>query len=330
MGGNWTGQWQGKWEGRLIGPIDPNYLSGVASFQLAALGQAYGVGTIHGGAYVQLATAGSIESGVTPAYISGASSMVFGASATLVGVLLASGSASVVFDASGNGYLAVNAAGAAGIEFGTIGATTGIGAAAGTAPIEFFGGATLSGVGRLSGQSDILVTPSGEIFSPLWASGETGITVGITGQINGAAWASGAVDVSLASSGLLSGIGHLAGAAWTILNTRHVDLTKFQRLYVRAVLDAAYTSAEVEQIVATATQNTLSVMDAAAAVRASVEPLQIIVAATTKRKPKEQKTVASSVPQQERENKPAHVVAGMQTLYAQSEGAPIYASSSQH
>ena len=316
MGGNWTGQWQGKWEGRLIGPIDPNFLSGVASFQLSALGQAFGVGAVQGGAYVQFSAAGDIESGVFPSYVSGASSITFGASATLVGALLASGSASVVFDASGNGYLAVNAAGAADIDFGTSGAITGKGFATGASSISVSGGAVLSGIGRLSGQSDILITPTGDIFSPLWTSGETGITLGITGQINGALWVVGESDIALQASGLLNGIGSIAGVAWTVLNARHVDLTGYQRLYVRSILESVYSSTETDQILATAARNAISVLDAAIALRVNAEPLQIIAAQERKRRAPQQvfEKQARQRRTQERKNKPAYVVAPQNTM----------------
>lgn len=307
MGGNWTGQWQGKWEGRLIGPIDPNFLSGVASFQLSALGSAFGVGAVQGGAYVQFSAAGDIESGVFPSYVSGASSITFGASATLVGALLASGSASVVFDASGNGYLAVNAAGSADIDCGTSGAITGKGFATGASSISVSGGAVLSGIGRLSGQSDILITPTGDIFSPLWTSGETGITLGITGQINGALWVVGESDITLQASGLLNGIGSIAGVAWTILNARHVDLTGYQRAYVRSILEAVYSTAETEQIISVATRNAISVLDAAVALRVNAEPLRIVAEVERKRaapthaeKPAKRRT-------DERKNQPTYV-----------------------
>lgn len=329
MGGNWAGQWQGKWEGRLIGPIDPNFLSGVASFQLSALGQAFGVGAVQGGAYVQFSAAGDIESGVFPSYVSGASSITFGASATLVGALLASGSASVVFDASGNGYLAVNAVGAADIDFGTNGAITGKGLATGASSISVSGGAVLSGVGRLSGKSDILITPTGDIFSPLWTSGETGITLGVTGQINGALWVVGESDIALQASGLLNGIGSIAGVAWTILNARHVDLTGYQRAYVRSILEAVYSSTEADQIISTAARNAISVLDAAVALRVNAEPLQVIAAQERKRNapaPVVEKRTQQPK-QQERKNRPAYAVAALQTVHAQSTDEALFAIS---
>lgn len=329
MGGNWTGQWQGKWEGRLIGPIDPNFLSGVASFQLSALGSAFGVGAVQGGAYVQFSAVGEIESGVLPSYVSGSSSITFGASATLVGALLASGSASVVFDASGNGYLAVNAAGAADIDFGTSGAITGKGFATGLSSISVSGGAVLSGIGRLSGQSDILITPTGDIFSPLWTSGETGIALGITGQINGALWVVGESDIALQASGLLTGIGSISGVAWTILNARHVDLTGYQRAYVRSILESVYTSTETDQIIFTAARNAISVLDAAVALRINAEPLQIIAAQERKRRAPQPVVEKQAIQPktQERKNNPAYVVATPQTTYAQSGDAPLFAIS---
>lgn len=321
MAGNWTGQWQGKWEGRLIGPIDPSFLSGVASLQLSALGQPYGIGAIQGGSYLQLAATGSIESGVFPSYVSGAASVAFGASATLVGALLASGSASVVFDASGNVYLAVNAAGSADIGLGTSGDITGNGFATGASLISVSGGAVLSGIGRLSGQSDILITPNGEIFSPLWTGGDAGITVGITGQINGALWMSGQTDVSVQAAGLLNGIGNIAGAAWSILNAKHVDLSRYQRIYVRSIVDSVYATHDADKIVSFAGENNLSVMDSVVALRIDAKPIQIIVESIKqKRKPVEQKTVVQTkAKQQRKENKPAYSFAGVDSVYSTQE-----------
>lgn len=182
---------------------------------------------------------------------------------------------------------------------------------------------------NMSGTAGILITPTGDIFSPLWTSGETGIALGITGQINGALWVVGESDIALQASGLLTGIGSISGVAWTILNARHVDLTGYQRAYVRSILESVYTSTETDRIIFTAARNAISVLDAAVALRINAEPLQIIAAQERKRRAPQPVVEKQAIQPktQERKNNPAYVVATPQTTYAQSGDAPLFAIS---
>lgn len=90
-----------------------------------------------------------------------------------------------------------------------------------------------------------------------------------------------------------------------------IDLSGKQRLYVRSILESVYSSDETDQIISAAARNTISVLDAAVALRVNAEPLQIVVAAAKQRmapKPVAEKTVRPPKAQ-ERANKPAYVVA---------------------
>lgn len=90
-----------------------------------------------------------------------------------------------------------------------------------------------------------------------------------------------------------------------------IDLSGKQRLYVRSILESVYSSDETDQIISAAARNTISVLDAAVALRVNAEPLQIVVAAAKQRmapKPVAEKTVRPPNAQ-ERANKPVYVVA---------------------
>ena len=117
-----------------------------------------------------------------------------------------------------------------------------------------------------------------------------------------------------------------------LLEVPYFDLSGKQRIYVRSVLESVYTSTEADQIVAVAAQNSLSVMDAAVAVRVNVEPLQTIVAAAMQRKAPEP-VAERRIKQpkaQERTNKPAYAVASTQSVFSRSDGEAVFVPSSDH
>ncbi len=316
MASQWVGQWQGQWDGRLIGPIDPNFISGTSTLYLSAQGSAYGAGLLAGDALFSLSALGNIENGVSvvDAYgtsgiqlgasatlfgtiqATGTAGIQFGASATLVGVLLATGAAQIVISSTGEVYLATNAAGSATLSLSSTGTTTALGALLGSGQVSIDGTAVLRGIGSLSGASAVSILPNGSIFSPLWTSGSTDITLGITGGISGALWTSGQADIDLGASAMLVGIGSIAGQAWFALNTRYFDLNKYQRAYARHVLETVYALDVVEQIVSVASLNNLSVMDAIQSVAAKYSVAPLVV--RDERKLRVEKPVRTHAPKQ--------------------------------
>jgi hypothetical protein len=329
MASQWVGQWQGRWDGRLIGPIDPSFLTGTGSLYLSATGTAYGAGVIVGDSLFALSAAGDIENGSFAVDASGTATIQFGASATLIGALLASGAAEIVLSASGDAYLATNAAGSADLLLGASGAATAIGAVLGGGQVTLDGAAALHGVGTLSGSSSVAILPSGDIFSPLWASGASDIILGVSGGINGALWADGQADVEIGSTGMLTAIGRMSGQAWVALNGRHFDLTKYQRLYVRHVLQTTYNAEAVERIVAVAERHNLSAVDAVSVVRAQAGEQTIVVLPRKKvsiEKPLRQ--VNEPAPKKAKETMAAYSVARNEAVYASAGQFHVFANHS--
>ena len=346
MASLWTGQWQGGWEGRLIGPIDPNFITGVASLQLAASGVTTGAGILSGSSFFALSAVGEIENGVSAAYASGTAGFGLGAaatlsgigsitgtgevslnaSATLVGALLASGQAQIVFNASGDAYLAVNAGGESTVTLGASASLTALGRVLGTGEVLVSGSASLTAIGHLDGASGITLLSDGRIFSPLWTSGVTGVSVGITGDINGAAWAQGSAAVDLDMQGAITAIGSIAGAASVVLRTRYFDLNRYEKSYVLAALSSVYTSTEVEQIVSIASQNNLCVRDAIETSYVSTSPITAFVQTQRKvgstshpmPKPVQQKLKPKSLP--------VYVLGTIEQVFTQESAQQIYAT----
>jgi hypothetical protein len=308
MASLWTGQWQGQWEGRLIGPIDPNFLTGTTGFSVAASGLVRGAGIIAGQAYFALDAAGNIENGNTtiPAY--GTAGFTLSAAGTVIGALLASGSAAIVLDTQGDAYLAINAAGDATLSLGAAGSLHGLGAVLGSGEVALGAQASLTGIGALSGSSDISVLPNGNIFSPLWTSGQTGVSIGIQGDISGAAWATGVSSFDIQAQGLLHGIGAISGAAWFVLRARHRDLTHYQRAYVTSVVESLYVKSVADQTIAVAAQNNLSVLDALQVVTAKHSGTQLV--ARNERKVSADRPARAATPKPEKvvRNIPAYSV----------------------
>jgi hypothetical protein len=330
MASLWTGQWQGGWEGRLIGPIDPNFLTGTAGFHLASSGLINGAGILAGQAYFAFDALGNIENGNTtiPAY--GTAGLSLSASGALIGALLASGAASIVLDAQGDAYLATNAAGTSLLEVGASGSLRGIGAIIGAGAVDLAVQATLRGVGSVVGASGIAVLPNGNIFSPLWADGSTSISLGVSGDINGAVWAAGEADVSLQSSGLMHGIGALSGAAWVALRTRYFDMGRYQRVYAKAVIDSLFVASISDQIISVAAVKNLSVLDSMQVIGVRTEPATMFVQKKrVVRTEKQQRTVTQPKETKLRENKPAYATAEMQACRAFSESQSIFSCSAQ-
>lgn len=347
MASQWVGQWQGQWDGRLIGPIDPNFLSGTSTLYLSAQGSVYGAGLLAGDALFSLSAFGNIENGVSvvdaygtsgiqlgasatlfgTARAYGSAGVQFGASATLIGVLLATGAAQIVLSSTGEAYLATNAAGSAGVSVSSTGTTTAIGALLGSGHVSIDGNAVLRGIGSLSGASAVSILPNGSIFSPLWTSGSTDITLGITGSISGALWTSGQADIDLGASAMLVGIGSIAGQAWFALNTRYFDLNKYQRAYVRHVLETVYALDAVEQVVSVAERYNLSALDSVDIVRAQtwdqtlfVLPRRTVTVETPQRQPKQ------AAPKPVKETRLAYALTGTAPVYASTEQLRAFAN----
>lgn len=341
MASQWVGQWQGQWDGRLIGPIDPNFLTGTSTLYLSAQGSVYGAGLLAGDALFSLSALGNIENGVSvvDAYgtsgiqlgasatlfgtiqATGTAGVQFGASATLIGVLLATGAAQIVISSTGEAYLATNAAGSATLSLSSTGMTTALGALLGTGQVSIDGTAVLRGIGSLSGASAVSILPNGSIFSPLWTSGSTDITLGVTGGISGALWTYGQADIDLSASAMLTGIGSIAGQAWFALNTRYFDLNKYQRAYARHVLETVYALDVVEQIVSVAEQHNLSAIDSVDVVRVQTGDQTLFILP--------RRTVTVETPQRQAKQATPKPIKETRVAYALTGNAPVYASAEQ-
>lgn len=341
MASQWVGQWQGQWDGKLIGPIDPNFLTGTSTLYLSAQGSAYGAGLLAGDALFSLSALGNIENGVSvvDAYGSsgiqlgasatlfgtiqatGTAGVQFGASATLIGVLLATGAAQIVISSTGEAYLATNAAGSATVSLSSTGTTTALGALLGSGQVSIDGNAVLRGIGSLSGASAVSILPNGSIFSPLWTSGSTDITLGITGGISGALWTSGQAAIDIDASAMLVGIGSIAGQAWFALNTRYFDLNKYQRAYARHVLETVYALDVVEQIVSIAERHNLSAIDSVDVVRMQTGDKALFILPS--------RTVTVEKPQRQAKQATPKPIKETRVAYALTGNAPVYASAEQ-
>ena len=75
------------------------------------------------------------------------------------------------------------------------------------------------------------------------------------------------------------------GVAWgPLLEAPYFDLSGRQQVQIRSALASVYAETEVDQVFVVAAQNNLCVLDAITALRISVEPLQVVVAAAKQRK----------------------------------------------
>ncbi len=161
---------------------------------------------------------------------------------------------------------------------------------AGSAAIAITATGGMVGIGALSGAASFSIGATGTAGDEADLAGSAAFSIGAMGSLSGVAWSSGVATLSIGAVGTASGgeeptttnpwgvsWGNAWGDSWGAFTTPFQNLDFSKQLFVRSVLNTLYAKSVAEQIVAYASTENISVLEAMHAVTVSTKQTSITV-----------------------------------------------------